>query len=212
MNCANDLDKVVRAALRQLLAIEAQLTKTGLDPKATERNIALCLIDAQSIWSLFTRSFFVSCFIGASRAGGGRVTTTALAPHTPADAIRWASVTMDPRLASRSRIGPLDEPRWHLALTLPRLAQRAGFSNEAQILAAFAVPGPVFADLPKARNFYAHRSHRTANTLKTLVTSYRLPANIRAGEIPGRQHPTRAGTIAQSWLAQIVSTVRLLPN
>jgi hypothetical protein len=212
MNCSNDLDKVVHTALHQLSLIEARLAKTGLDPKDAERNVALCLIDAQSTWSLFVRSFFISCFVGAARGGGGHVTTTAPGPYTPADAIRWASVAMDSRLAKKKKLAPLDEPRWHLALTLPRLAQYAKFSNGAQILAAFAVPGQAFDDLPKARNFFAHRSHHTAGTLKGIAGGYRLPATIRAGEIPGHPHVARPGSIAEYWVAQIIATVRLLPT
>ena len=211
MTHAEDLDKVVRAALKQLLGIEARLATPGLAAKAAERNVALCLLDAQSTWSLFVRSFFISCFIGAKRGGGSRVTITAPGPRTPTDAIRWAAVTNDPRLAHRARIGPLDEPRWHLGNTLLRLAQSGGFSNEPQIQIAFSVPGPAFDDLPKVRNFYAHRSQHTAKTAKTLLKKYGLPATLRAGEIAGHPHVTRPGSIAEYWVAQIISTVRLLP-
>ena len=213
MNASNDLDKVVRAALHQLSAIEARLAKAGLGPKDAERNVALCLLDTQSAWSLFVRSFFISCYFGAKRGGGGYVATTRPAPHTPADAIRWASLHLNPTLATRRRpIGPLDEPRWHMPWVLPRLAQDAGFSNLPQIHVAFAVRGPAFDDLPKARNFYAHRSHHTADALKVLAPKYGLPANIRAGEIPGHPHAARPGSIAEYWVAQIIATVRLLPT
>lgn len=77
--------------------------------------MALCLIDAQSGWSGFVRSFFVSCFIGAARGGGGHLKTTASGPHTPADAIKWASIAMNPSLKRKKKIGPLDEPPWHMA-------------------------------------------------------------------------------------------------
>lgn len=211
MNCSNDLEKVVQAALRQLSAIEVRLAKTGLDPKSAERNVALCLIDAQSTWSLFVRCFFASSFMGAARGGGGHVSTTAPGPYTPADAIAWASVALNPKLAGRRKIGPLDEPRWHLPFVLPRLAGLAGLSNQPQILVAYAVPGPAFDDMPKARNFFAHRSRHTAATLKTIAPAYGLPATMRAGEIPGSPHPRRPGTIASTWVDQIASTVKLLP-
>jgi hypothetical protein len=212
MTHADDLDKVVRSALHQLSLIEARLGRAGLAPKEAERNVALCLIDGQAAWSLFIRSFFVSCFIGAKRGGGGRVATTVPGgPHTPAVAITWASVTLNPRLADRG-IGPLDEPRWHLPWVLPRLAQTAGFSNLAQIQLAFAVPGPALDDWYKLRNFYAHRSHHTATQAKTLIAKYSLPANTRAGEIAGHPHPSRPGSIAEYWIAQIIAMAKLLPT
>ena len=212
MNASDDLDKVVRSALHQLSAIEARLARTGLSPKEAERNVGLCLIDTQSAWSLFVRSFFISCYFGAKRGGGGRVTTTRPAPHMPADSIRWASLRLNPTLATRRRpIGPLDEPRWHMPWVLPRLAQDAGFSNLPQVHVAFAVPGHALDDLPKARIFYAHRSHHTAISLKSLIPKYGLPANIRAGEIPGHPHPARPGSVAEYWVAQIIAMVRLLP-
>ncbi|MDP1570826.1 MAG: hypothetical protein Q8L86_12580 [Vicinamibacterales bacterium] len=212
MTHAEDLDKVVRAALHQLTAIEARLTTPGLAAKAAERNVALCLIDAQSTWGLFFRAFFISSFIGAKRGGGGRVTITAPGSRSPTDAIRWAAVANNARLAGQARIAPLDEPRWHQPNTLLRLAQRAGFSNAPQIQVAFGVPGRAFEDLPKARNFYAHRSHHTANQVKALIGRYGLPAKIRAGEIAGHPHMTRPGSIAEYWLAQVIATIRLMPQ
>src|SRR5262249_571576 len=105
---------------------------------------------------------------------------------------------------------PLDEPRWHMALTLPRLAQLARLSNEPDVLAAFAVPGPALDDLPKARNFYAHRSHHTADILKTLAPKYGLAPTVRAGEIPAQPQPLKPGSIAVNWVAQIAAMVKLL--
>lgn len=97
-------------------------------------------------------------------------------------------------------------------MTLPRLAQLAKLSNEPEILDAYAVPGPALDDLPKARNFYAHRSHHTANVLKTLAPKYGLAATVRAGEIPVQPHPAKPGSIAANWVAQIAAMVKLLPK
>jgi hypothetical protein len=212
MRHAEDLDKVVRSALKQFRFIEKRLAVASLAPKAQERNVALCLLDAQSAWSLFVREFFASCFIGAKRNGGGRVTTTAPGPHTPAEAIRWATVTMNPKVAGKRHLGPLDEPRWHKPLTLPRLAQFAKLSNEPEILAAFAVRGPALDDLPKARNFYAHRSEETARKLEAIAANYSVAAAIRAGAIPAQPHPKIPGMIAETWVQQIIAMVKLLPK
>lgn len=212
MNCANDLEKVAQAALNQFARIEKRLAVAGLDRKTTERNVALCLLDAHGAWSLFVRSFFISCFIGATRGAGGRVTATVLGPRTPADAIRWATVTVKPRLAGKSILGPLDEPAWHMEHTLLRLAQTAGFSNLPDILAASAVPGPGITHLRTARNFFAHRGRHTALALRAIGPTYRVPATVRPGEIPGQPHHALPGSIAENWLAHIIAVVRLLPR
>lgn len=213
MHAATDLRHLQKAAIRQLANIQARLVAgSRLSVKEAERVAALCLIDAQSTWSLFVRSFFVSCTLGARRVGGGRTSTSVPGIKTAADAIKFATFAIKPSVKTKKgSIGPLDEPPWHLGWVLPRLARDAGLSNTAQVVAAYSIPGRALEDLPKARNFFAHRSHKTADVLRALAPQYGLPGSIRAGALPVQLHPKRQGMIASGWVAELSAMVKLLP-
>lgn len=213
MHITTDLEKLQTAALRRLDQTRARLIACPIPPDPTaERVIALCVIEAQATWSLFVRYFFLSCALGARRVGGGRVSSTLSGLRTEQDAVAFAVATTRPRAVMKKRPGPLDEPPWHKDLTLRTLALAAGLSNQPQIAAALAVQGRGIEDLPRARNFYAHRSRRTAVGLRDLARHYGLPAPARVGAFPGIGHPERPCSIAAAWVGELRAVVNLLPR
>ena len=124
--------------------------------------------------------------------------------------MRFAIGVAYPKKAPKKKLGPLDEPRWHVPSVFLNLVASAGLSNHAQIVSALAVPGRAFDDLPRARNFFAHRSHRTAKELTSIAGKYHLGGGVRAGELPCAAYPNRPYSIAYAWVTQVKATMGLL--
>ena len=213
MRVVTDLARLQGAGLRQVSGLQYRLKRCGLTwSKESERVVALCLIDAQSTWSLFVRQFLLSCLLGGRLLSGVRPTTSTSGITTPDAAILFAIKAISPEKQLKKKPGPFDEPRWHLPWVLPRLASSAGLSNYTQIVSALAIPGRAFDDLPKARNFFAHRSQNTANDLRAIATKYHLARSVKPGELPCNAYPNRPYSIAYAWVTQIKATIRLLPQ
>ena len=213
MRVVTDLARLQSVGLRQLSGIQYRLQQCGWTwSKDGERVVALCLIDAQSTWSLFVRHFFLSCLLGGRLVSGVRPTTSTSGISTPDAAILFAIREIYPKKPPKKKPGPLEEPPWHLPWVLPRLASSAGLSNQTQILRALAVPGRAFEDLPKARNFFAHRSQTTAKQVRSIATNYHLARSVKPGELPCNAYRSRPYSIAYAWVTQIKATIRLLPQ
>jgi hypothetical protein len=209
MRAVTDLARLEHAATKRLAILEARLRKCHMPPtSADERDIALCVIDAQSTWSQFVRHFFVSCVLGARRISGSRTTVTVGGLHTPDDVIKFAVHAIKPSKKTKKALGPLDEPPWHKGWVLLRLAPLVGLSNGVQVVSAFSIPARALDDLTIARNFFAHRSRGTAAELQALAPRYGLASSTRAGVLPGYPDPKRPYSIAAGWLAELRAIVR----
>lgn len=213
MRVVTDLAKLQRMGLRQVWGIQRRLQRCGVIwSKDRERVVALCLIDAQNAWSLFVRHFFISCLLGGRLVSGVRATTGISGITTTEAAMRFSVSVAYPQRQRKKKLGPLDEPRWHLPSVLLSLASSAGLSNHAQIVTALAVPGRAFDDLPRARNFFAHRSRRTASALTSVAAKYHLGAHVRPGELPCNAYLNMPYSIAYAWVTQLKATMGLLPQ
>lgn len=202
------LGALQRPAMRKLLGIRDKLGGHAIPPSRVEaREMALCIIEAQNTWGMFVRFFFVSCMLGAKTLGGARVKQSVGPMASEADAVAFARRILPGPLAT----GPLSEPQWHSGKVLLRLAAAARLSNESQIQVAYSVVGRALEDLPKARNFFAHRSKHSARILEALRSQYALPKGTRPGLIPAQRHPSEPYSIARAWCEELIHRMRLLP-
>lgn len=198
-----------RRALRRLRTVYARLDDHTIPPSAAqERDLALCLIDAQNIWAGFVRHFFISCLFGATTATGARVRNGIGAFASEGAAVDYAKTVVK----GLTEDGPLSEPQWHQSSVLTKLAAAASLSNAQQIGVAYSVVGRALEDLPKARNFYAHRSRHSAKVLIGLRTSYEIPSAVRPALIPAQRHPKVPHTIAREWVAELIRRIALMPQ
>lgn len=198
-----------RPAMRRMAGIRSRLAAHSIPPSPSEaRELALCVIEAQNTWAMFVRYFYVSCMLGARTISGARVTQTVGGVNSEADAIAFAKSVVK----GLTEDGPLSEPQWHTSTTLLPIASSAGLSNEQQIRVAYSVVGRALNDLPKARNFFAHRSQGTALVLVGLQKRYGLSKDTKPGLIPAQRHPTEQHTIAHAWVEELIHRVRLLPE
>lgn len=209
MRVCRRLSSLQRPVLRRLVRIQARLAAQGAPPTGDEeRELMLSLIEAQNTWAVFVRYFFLSCMLGAKTISGSRVTHVVPGINSEADALDFAKRTVPGATAG----GPLSEPPWHTSFVLLRLCGAAGLSNASQIQTAWSVAGNALEHLPKARNFYAHRSRETARKLGAVRAVYGVGMSVRPGQLPGQRHPSSSGSIALAWVEELVNRVRLLPS
>jgi hypothetical protein len=145
---------------RNLARQEARFQHALLAPdlRLREQSIAQATIESLNSWRNFIRAYYESCFLYTRRKSGGRVTVGR--PVVGSDPLGFAVMSFKPSVSATAsgRWKRRDEPPWHDPNTLLQLAHAAGFSNAADIAAAFSIGSRVFVDLPVFRNYFAHRN------------------------------------------------------
>ena len=144
-----------------------------------DRITAYVVIELCNAWAQYTRSYYLSCAIGARRKSGLRVTHSGVCGFTIADALASAALAKDS--SHTGKVRPRDEPDWNGKSTLSWLGRTFAFSNVSQIQAALSVKTVAFDQLVWARNFFAHRSEGSAENVRGLA---------RKLGIVGVNHPT----------------------
>ena len=162
--------------------------------------ITYVAIDALALWELFCRTYYVSCMVNdARRSGGTRVrhkTLVDLGENSAIlESIRITRPSLYPKLNKVGGVAPHHEPVWHSKGVLLKLATGLSFSNEDCIANAFSYPTRFMYDLPPIRNFFAHRSKKSANAVRSLASSvygvYDLvhPTDLINKTIEGKAQP-----------------------
>ena len=132
--------------------------------------IAFVTIETLNFWVRFARSYYFSCAIGAKRINGTRVTFGEIPDHTTFAALAFAV-----KISKRKPVLPpyswRDEPTWRNPSILLRLFVSGDASNLSELNRAFGVATSVFDQLPKARNFFAHRNFQTKLEVDKLARS-----------------------------------------
>lgn len=216
MRPSRDLEKLAAVAENRLgQMLHAVSVAASRADKAAQRCVVAEIIDAQNLWQHFVRSFFISAYTGGKCASGVHCLVLNSTAGQYADPIEFAIATTNPKTYSQKKTKGIafsfrDEPPWHLEWVLPRLAQAAGLSNHSSIVSAFSVPGRAVADLPTIRNYYAHRSERTAVLVRGLAPAYLYPKDTKPSVLPLLPHPTIGASIGEVWLIQLRNMARLL--
>lgn len=204
MRPVRDLFKLKRLANRRLLFLRG-MAQACTNPPGSEgdRIISFVAIETLNLWAVFARAYYLSCVLGARRAGGVRVTLAVRAAQTVAQAIDFSIRTLKPGLRKRPPWVRIDEPTWHEPRTLMVLSQALGFSHVPIIHAAFAYPTRTFGDLPAFRNFYAHRNDDTFRKAVGLARHYGLSTQLRPSEILVSHTPGRPQSVLAEWIDDI---------
>lgn len=207
MRIATDLARLHKPTFRRLALLQ-KLVEDVRQPVAPDddRLVMFVAIESLNVWSLFCRAYFLSCALGARTLGGTRVKFALAGLTTTTQALDFAVHTMKPQAGT----GPWtwrDEPTWRKPRVLMQLLAGAGASNLLQVRTAFSVPSTVFAQLPRARNFYAHRSKDTASDLQIVARAVRVPSRRSASDILCDIAPARPQTVIQDWLDEMTYVV-----
>src|SRR5438105_3403723 len=144
---------------RRLSRLEKRLkTVAGKGVAGNDRDVtvAYVAIEALNAWALFSRSFYLSCVLGA-KTGRRKVVSVSSAMTDPLG----AAITHYMRTARPNAAGVWhrrDEPAWHDPNVLMKVCDNLGCSIQTEIEQAFSLSQNVFIDLPVLRNFFAHRN------------------------------------------------------
>jgi hypothetical protein len=216
MHAATDLVKVcdradARLTKLYMMARSIRVPVTSPDDEVS----AFILIESANAWSVFARSYYISCCCGARNAAGQRISH-----HDPRivderSALVHAVRVLKPRaIPTPTPAGwypaPLQEPRWLSRDTLARLARNLRTSNLGQIEAAVAAVTPAFDDLPTVRNFFAHRSYHTAESVRSVARRYSISPQVRPKHVCHQIPPTLPHSLLADWIFDIREVIRLL--
>lgn len=214
MRRVRSLPRLHRAVLQRVLLLRSLVDRAELMTSSAQKEalIAFSTIELHNTWSLFVRSFYVSCACGAFNGRGHRITATTRRFRSATDAIDLAvRVKKSLPLVGPSRIWNwLDEPRWHNSNAVVDAARTAGLTNLADIQAVYSTRDPFFADLPTFRHFFAHRSGSTMRDARARAMSYGISSMKRPAEILLTRPLNRHQALILDWMDSVLFSVEFL--
>jgi hypothetical protein len=167
------------------------------------------VINLQTVLSIFSRAYFLSYTLNPFLRDGSRVSCDP-SVTTFSHAIDIAMRSCKYKVWATGGWTRRDEPPWNKPDTLTKSCNAIGCSYQPQIIAAFSVPTSAFDDIPKFRNFYAHRNDYTVGFAQNVATRY---------SISPRQHPTailasvayhRPQPLILDWIDDFINVIDLL--
>jgi hypothetical protein len=170
--------------------------------------VAYVAIEALNAWALFSRSFYLSCAIGAKTERGKyvKINTSVTDPL-------GLAITTFRRSATPNSAGVWhrrDEPAWHDPNVLLSACANLGCSIQAEISASFSLQQNVFNDPPVLRNFFAHRNEGTSRAARFLAPRYTLPSTLSPAELLMAASPGAATSIILAWLDEMNITAQFM--
>ena len=170
--------------------------------------VAYVAIEALNAWALFSRSFYLSCALGAITERRKAVTLTAVTTDPLGAAITCCNNRARPNVASLWH--RRDEPTWHDPNVLMRVCGNVGCSIQSKIGQAFSLNQNVFNDLPVFRNFFAHRNVQTSQAARNIASRYTLPSKLSPTDLLLAVSPGASDPVIIEWLAEIKITADFL--
>ena len=210
MHRTRELLKLRKAFAKRLARLERRLALAAANTNKPERDFAVAYVTIETLnaWSLFSRSFYLSCAIGALTQRGRRVNITAATTdfigHAVVQYKRWATPNAAGIWHRR------DEPAWHDPNVLMQLCQSLGCSIQTEIEAAFSLRQRVFNDLPVCRNFFAHRNESTSLAARNIAPRYVLPTFLSPSELLLSIGPGTATSMILGWIDELNVTAEFL--
>ncbi len=195
---------------RRISRLEQRLKSISVSGANQDREVvvAYLAIEALNAWAMFSRSFYLSCVLGAKTERKKQVTFTMAISDPLGAAItccnRWAVLTASGVWHRR------DEPAWHDPTVLMRVCGNLGCSIQVQIGEAFSINQNVFKDLPVFRNFFAHRNEQTSQAARNIAPRYTLPSSLSPSEILLAVSPRASNSVMLEWLTEINITAEFL--
>jgi hypothetical protein len=176
-----------------------------------EAAMAFVTIEAQTSWSNFCRSYYLSCIFQCKPNTSDRVSTD-YGRISENDAIGIAIKTWKPSSVQKAdgTWHRRDEPPWHDTNVLLTLATNMKASNLLEIQSALSAGFRVFVDLPVFRNFYAHRNHRSLEAASKVASIYGIPSGLRPTQVLLTFAYKRPQVLMQDWLDDLCFTVEYL--
>jgi hypothetical protein len=211
MRRARSLRKLRLTLKGRLLRLEQRLKNASAASNKSDRDIAVAYvaIEALNAWAMFSRSFYLSCALGArtERRHGITISVSNSADHL------GLAITKYKKLAKPSTGGMWhrrDEPAWHDPNVLMTVCSNLGCSIQTTIEASFSLQQTVFRDLPVFRNFFAHRNQGTSKAARDIAPRYTLPSSLTPTEILVSVSPGSSTSVLLAWLDEIAITAEFM--
>jgi len=203
------LRRLRKTLIRRVARLERRIRAiTGVvGHKDRDMVVAHVAIEALNAWTVFSRSYYLSCVLGALTERKKYVT---VAPT--ADPI-GAAITCINSWARPTTAGAWhrrDEPAWHDPNILMRVCGNVSCSIQTEIGAAFSLNQNVFNHLPVFRNFFAHRNGDTSRAARSIAARYTLPSHLSPTELLLSVSPGATEIVLVDWLAEILITAEFL--
>lgn len=182
---------------------------SGLPDSEQDRQVAYVVIEAANLWAGFTRSYVLSCALGARRVSRVRVAIGNAAVTKPADVLL---------IATRQARGPTapapvdrrDEPSWHDTAVFLRTCRELRCSHLANVEAALSVQTSVFQHLPTVRNFYAHRNDETSRRALSVGLAYVIANKATPTRMLLAAAARRPQSLILDWLDDMRAVIELM--
>ena len=170
--------------------------------------VSYVAVEALNAWSLFSRSFYLSCAIGARTERKKAISfAQATSDHL------GAAITHYKRNAVPNVAGAWhrrDEPTWHDPNVLMTVCKNLGCSIQPEIEIAFSLGQDVFNDLPVCRNFFAHRNEQTSHAARSLASKYTLPTPATLTDFLVAVSPGNSAPVLLTWIGEINVTAEFI--
>lgn len=209
-----NVEKLGQVARRRFLHLRSlsDSVKGPLAP-SDDRLIAYCTIEARTTWDNFCRMLFLCCVLHARDQTGARITYSAQVPSTVDDGVDFAVRVHNPNAKGvRGKWSPRNEPPWLDRNVFAKIIGQLGPSNAASIQLGLDIQSRAFADVPVFRNFFAHRSIRTAKAASRLGPKYSLPSSLHPSQIAASVPGIRPQSVLSDWLDDLKSAAVIMTS
>lgn len=206
------LEKLQGRATRRLSRLRPAVDSLGLPLTAEkDRAIAWTVIEARNLWAEFLRAYFLSGAMRTFTISGASVSFLNKTFTDSQAALRYSAL-LTGHSKPGLRVTRQVEPAWHDVSKYLKLCNDVGFSNMAQIRAAFAYQTQFFEQLTPIRNFYSHRCDEAFRKAAQVGIKLGLSASpdLRPAQILSSKLPTRPQNIITDWLDDIGNVIEIL--
>lgn len=196
--------RVKRASRRaHNIAIGRSTLGHPLDLNQVEAQTAALVINLQSFWSNWCRSYYLSVALG-SYSSSGLFIRSGLPINSDHDAL---TVAIRGSLTPKKPIPPqwagYQEPHWHAPLDLADIIQSSQVTN-FPTLCGFLRSAPAgISHLRIIRNYYAHRNHELLTSALSLGPAYLVGSPKRPSDILFFVETGRTVSVIDRWLLDI---------
>lgn len=171
--------------------------------------ITYVVVESLSLWQLFCRTYYLSCILNNAHTANGRKVIHKCRNNLKEndailEAVRIVKPAIFDKLDSSNLVAPQNEPQWHNKGVLTKLASELSFSHIECIVDALSHPTRVMDDLPPIRNFYAHRSKKSATVVKSIAASiYGVHLLAHATDLVNKTLSGRQNPLLVDWLVDL---------
>lgn len=174
-----------------------------------DRVFCYVVIETQNLWAEFSRCFALSCVQTPTSITGHAVNVTNKAIKTRGDVL-LAAVHFKYGRKARRPTTRRDEPGWHDTSLLLNVCTEMGCSNLLTVSGALSTGAAVFSDLPKVRNFFAHRNEETKSQARDVSLRYALPRFPHPTLILSSTPNGRPQPLIADWIDDVSTTMELI--